>query len=239
MKTYKIIEKLFSKVKKEKVTISYPFTFKELLTILNEKGWALVRGLLFVKPFLKENKGFVFVGKGAKVQFGHKIKTGSGLNLMAYSTLNALSYEGVEIGNNFTLGKYAIIECTGVLRNVGNSLKIGDNVGINHYCFIGVRGDIIIGNNVIFGPRVNIFSENHNYDDLDIPIKHQGVTKDKTEIGNDVWIGANVSIMSGVKIGDGCIIAAGAVVTKDLPEFSIVGGVPAKIIKNRKTNPSN
>jgi len=234
MKTYKIIEKLFTKVKKEKVTISYPFSLKELMTIINEKGWSLIRGVLFIKPFLKKSKGFVFAEKGAKVQFGHKIKAGSGLNLMAYSTINALSYDGVEIGNNFTLGKYAIIECTGVLRNVGNSLKIGNNVGINHYCFIGVRGDIVIGDNVIFGPRVNVFSENHNYSNLEIPIKNQGVTKDKTVIGNDVWIGANVSITSGVTVGDGSIIAAGAVVTKDVPPYSIVGGVPAKVLKNRK-----
>ena len=153
---------------------------------------------------------------------------------MKDSLINALSYEGVEIGDNFTLGKYAIIECTGVLRNVGNSLKIGNNVGINHYCFIGVRGDVVIGDNVIFGPRVNVFSENHNFDNLDVPIKNQGVTKLKTVIGSDVWIGANVSIMAGVNIGDGCVIAAGAVVTKDVPAYSIVGGVPAKVIKNRK-----
>ncbi len=234
MKAYKIIEFFLSKVKKEKHILSYPFTFRELFTIMGNKGFSAIRGSLFIKPFLKQSKGFVFAEKGAKIQFGHKVKVGSGLNLMKYSTLNALSYSGVEIGNNFTLGKYAIIECTGVLRNVGNKLKIGNNVGINHYCFIGVRGDIIIGDNVIFGPRVNIFSENHNYDDLNTPIKHQGVTKDKTTIGNDVWIGANVSIMSGVNVGKGCIIAAGAVVTKDIPEYSIIGGVPAKIIKNRK-----
>lgn len=199
-----------------------------------DKGIGVLRGSLLIKPFLKKSKGIIFAEKGAVVQFGHKVKTGSGLNLMKHSTINALSYGGVEIGNNFTLGKYATIECTGVLRNVGNSLKIGNNVGINHYCFIGVRGDIEIGDNVIFGPRVNIFSENHNFDILNIPIKEQGVTKDKTIIGNDVWIGANVSIMSGVKIGNGCVIAAGAVVTKDIPDFSVIGGVPAKIIKNRK-----
>ena len=82
--------------------------------------------------------------------------------------------------------------------------------------------------------KKNIFSENHNFDKLDVPIKNQGVTKLKTVIGNDVWIGANVSIMAGVNIGDGCVIAAGAVVTKDIPAHSIVGGVPAKVIKNRK-----
>ncbi len=234
MKVYKIIEFLLSKVKKEKHILSYPFSFRELFTIMSSKGLSVIRGSLLIKPFLKRSKGFIFAEKGAKIQFGHKVKVGSGLNLMKHSTINALSYNGVEIGNNFTLGKYAIIECTGVLRNVGSSLKIGDNVGINHYCFIGVRGDIKIGDNVIFGPRVNIFSENHNYNDLTISIKDQGVTKGKTTIGSDVWIGANVSIMSGVTIGDGCIIAAGAVVTKDIPSFSIIGGVPAKVIKNRK-----
>jgi acetyltransferase-like isoleucine patch superfamily enzyme len=106
MNAHKIIEKLFTRVKKEEVTISYPFSLKELLVIINEKGWSLVRGFLFVKPFLKKSKGFIFSGKGAKVQFGHKIKVGSGLNLMEHSTINALSYDGVEIGNNFTLGKY-------------------------------------------------------------------------------------------------------------------------------------
>jgi acetyltransferase-like isoleucine patch superfamily enzyme len=233
MKAYKIIEFLISKVKKEQHTIAYPFNFRELFSIIGSKFVAVVRGFIFIKPFIS-SKGIVFAEKGASVMFGHKIKTGSGLNLMEHSTINALSYDGVEIGDNFTLGKYAMIECTGVLRNVGASLKIGNNVGINHYCFIGVRGDVEIGDNVIFGPRVNVFSENHIFEDLEIPIKNQGVKKDKTTIGSDVWIGANVSIMSGVTIGDGCVIAAGAVVTDDVEPYSIVGGVPAKLIKLRK-----
>jgi acetyltransferase-like isoleucine patch superfamily enzyme len=234
MSSNKIIETLFSKVKKEDAEFEYKFSFREISTILLEKGFAAIRGLLFIKPFLKKSNGIIFAARGSKIQFGHKITVGSGFNLMEYASLNALSYEGVEIGNNFTLGKYAIIECTGVLRNVGNSLKIGNNVGINHYCFIGVRGNITIGDNVIFGPRVNIFSENHIFNNLDIPIKNQGVEKKDTIIGNDVWIGANVSIMPGIKIGNGCVIAAGSVVTKDIPDFSVAAGVPAKIIKNRK-----
>lgn len=233
MKAYKVIEALVSKVKREEYTISYPFNFRELFVVLLSKFVGLLRGVFFVKPFLKQTKGFVFAEKGASVVFAHKIRAGSGLNLMENSTINALSYDGVEIGDNFTLGKYAMIECTGVLRNVGSSLKIGDNVGINHYCYIGVRGNVEIGNNVIFGPRVNVFSENHNFNDLNIPIKHQGVTRGDTKIGNDVWIGANVSIMSGVVVGDGCVIAAGSIVTKNIEPFSIVGGVPAKFIKKR------
>jgi len=234
MKAYKVIEFFLSRIKKEKHTLSYPFSLREFISIMTSKAFSAIRGTLFVKPFLKRSNGIIFAESGAKVKFGHKVKVGSGLNLMKNSAINALSYSGVEIGNNFTLGKYAMIECTGVLRNVGNSLKIGNNVGINHFCFIGVRGDIEIGDNVIFGPRVNVFSENHNYHDIAVPIKNQGVIKGKTVIGNDVWIGANVSIMSDVTIGDGCIIAAGAVVTKDIPAYSVIGGVPAKVLKNRK-----
>jgi len=233
MKAYRLLEILISKVKKEKYVIEYPFGFGELFSILLERLTSVIRGVFIIKPFLKRSKGVIFAQKGVRIKFGKKITVGSGLNLMEYSTINALSYDGVMIGNNFTLGKYAIIECTGVLRNVGSSLQIGNNVGINHYCFLGVRGNVVIGDNVIFGPRVSIFSENHNHFDREIPIKHQGVTKGDTIIGNDVWLGANVSVMSGVSIGDGCVVAAGSVVTKSFEPYSIIGGVPAKLIKQR------
>ncbi|WP_165614878.1 acyltransferase [Flagellimonas flava] len=150
-----------------------------------------------------------------------------------YSMINALCSDGVSIGDNFSMGHFSIIECTGVLRAVGERLTIGNDVGINHHCFIGVRGEVRIGNNVIFGPRVTILSENHNYTALDIPIKNQGETRYKTVIEDNVWIGANAIIMPGVTIAEGSIIASGAVVTKDTEKNSIVGGVPAKLIKKR------
>ena len=85
------------------------------------------------------------------------------------------------------------------------------------------------------GPDVVILTSNHKADRIDIPIGAQGMTgKRKVTIGNDVWIGQRVMIMPGVTIGDGCIIAAGAVVTKDVAPYSIVGGVPARVLKMRK-----
>jgi acetyltransferase-like isoleucine patch superfamily enzyme len=234
LKAYKLIEKIITSVKKEKYEISYEFNYFELLHILFSKLIALVRGAFLIKPFLKKSDGFIFASLNAKVIHGRKVICGRNLNLGRQSLINALSYEGVTIGDNFTLGDFAIIECTGILSDVGTKLTIGNNVGINHYCFIGVRGEIEIGDNVIFGPRVSMFSENHNFTDISIPIKHQGVTKGKTKIGNDVWVGAGVSIMSGVTIGNGCVIAAGAVVTKDIEPYSIAGGVPARVIKSRR-----
>ncbi len=87
----------------------------------------------------------------------------------------------------------------------------------------------------MMGPDVVIFTMNHRADRTDIHMGAQGMTeKRKVIIGNDVWIGQRVMIMPGVTIGDGCIIAAGAVVTKDIPPYSIAGGVPARVLKSRK-----
>ena len=228
-----ILGHIISTLKNQKYKIEYSFNSLEIAYILCSRLISIFRGSIFLKPRFKKSNGLIFMGRGVSVQYGRHLQCGKNLNLQAFSSINALSYNGVKIGNNFTLGKYSIIECTGVLRDVGNSLTIGNNVGMNHYCFIGARGDIIIGNNVIFGPRVSIFSENHNYSDQSRLINEQGVTKGKTIIGDDVWVGANVSIMSGVEIGDGCVIASGAVVTKSVSPYSIVAGIPAKVLKNR------
>jgi len=229
----KLLAKLISKIRKEEYKIAYDYTLRDIVAILSERAMALVRGMVMLRPFLGRSKGFVFAQRGVRVAFAGRIRCGRNFNLQEFASITALSEKGVDIGDNCTIGKYAIVECCGTLNDVGVYLKIGNNVGINHYCFIGVRGEIYIGDNVIFGPRVSIFSENHNFDDSTRLIKMQGVQKAKTVIGSDVWIGANVSIMSGVTIGDGVVIAAGAVVTKDVESYSVVGGVPARFIRKR------
>lgn len=227
-----MLSKLISKLKKEDYTVSYDFSFRETVFILLSKGVEIIRGFLVVKYKARTN-GLVFAQKGAKLIFPKKFTCGKNLSIGRHSLINALSLDGVTIGDNFSMGNFSMIECTGVLRGVGESLIIGDNVGINHHCFIAVRGEIVIGDNVIFGPRVTVLSENHNFDKLDVPIKNQGETRYKTVIGDDVWIGANAIIMPGVTIASGSIIASGAVVTKHTKQNTIVGGVPSKFIKNR------
>lgn len=86
------------------------------------------------------------------------------------------------------------------------------------------------------GPDVTILTHTHNIERTDIPMGQQGMRVSEVVIGNDVWIGMRVIIMPGVKVGDGVVIGAGAVVTKDVPDFAIVGGVPAKIIRYRNSN---
>lgn len=120
-----------------------------------------------------------------------------------------------------------------VKRNADVSMfiTIGDFSELGTNCII--QSNTAIGKNVIMGPDVKIYTRNHKFDRLDEPIQYQGHTEESVHIGNDVWLGANAIILPGVTIGDHSIVAAGSVVTKDIPPFAIVGGIPAKVIKYR------
>ena len=114
------------------------------------------------------------------------------------------------------------------------NLSIGKESGINSNTWINAMGGVKIGHNVLIGPFVIIHSANHRFNKLDICIQKQGWEMLSVNIEDDVWIGANAIILPGVTIGKGSVIGAGAVVTRDIPPYSIAVGVPAKIIKNRK-----
>ena len=114
-----------------------------------------------------------------------------------------------------------------------DGLNLGNDVSINHGCFLSCYGGLTIGNFVAIGHNTSIITTEHGFSDPNKPIKYQPVIKKPVRIGNNVWIGANVTILAGVTIADGTIVAAGAVVTKDVDkEGTIIGGVPAKHIKN-------
>lgn len=112
-------------------------------------------------------------------------------------------------------------------------LVIGHNSGIGMYSKIGSK--VTIGSNVMIAPECYIYTQNHNFNRLDIPMCEQGISKAKPVIiGDDVWIGIRVTILSGVKIGQGAVIGAGSIVTKNVEPYSIVAGNPARIVKFRK-----
>lgn len=120
----------------------------------------------------------------------------------------------------------------------GRLLIIGDRSGIGRNCL--VASDTQIGSDVMMAPEVIIFSHNHKFDSLDISMNKQGVTESKPVIiESDVWIGQRAILMAGVRVGKGSIVAAGAVVTKDVLPYSIVGGNPAKLIKMRRSSSVN
>jgi acetyltransferase-like isoleucine patch superfamily enzyme len=205
----------------------------DIVKILFFKLITFLRGLL-IRPFLKKSKSYLFMGKRCKIFFKNKISIGRSVTIGDNVEINALSRHGVTIGNDVSILKNTIIECTGVLRNLGEGLEIGNNVGIAQNCFIQVRGMVKIGNNVIFGPGVSIFSENHVFDNPELPVNVQGETRKGVTIEDGVWIGTRSVILDGVTVGKNSIIAAGSIVNKDVPAYSVVGGVPAKVLKERK-----
>lgn len=128
-------------------------------------------------------------------------------------------------GKNININKGAIFP---------TKLSIGENSGLGYMTYIPA-GEVNIGRNVMMGPWCIIYTTNHAFNRTDIPMIQQGLSAPQSvTIGDDVWIGARVIILPGVKIGNGVIIGAGAVVTKDVPNYAIVGGNPATVLKMRK-----
>jgi acetyltransferase-like isoleucine patch superfamily enzyme len=230
-----IIEKIIRKLKNNpdyKWESSY--SARDLFSVSLVRLCQAMRGL-FLKPFLKRSAGLVFVGTQVKVRHGYQLAAGKNLILDDNVSINALSINGITLGDHVSIARDAILFCTGVIAQKGTGITIGDRTGIGARAFLAGQGGISIGNDVITGPNIQIFSENHNFSDLSKTIKEQGVTRQATVIGNNCWLGGSVTILAGVTVGDGCVIAAGSVVTKSVPANSIVAGVPAKVVKSRDT----
>ena len=128
-----------------------------------------------------------------------------------------------------SLGKQSVIESYCCINNAVGDVIIGEHTRIGIHCT--VIGPVTIGSHVNLAQGITVTALNHNYEDKTQPIDMQGVSTNPIVIGDDVWIGANATILPGVTIGHHVVVAAGAVVTKDVPDNTLVGGVPAKPIK--------
>ena len=129
----------------------------------------------------------------------------------------------------FSLGDYSVVESYSCINNAVGDVIIGDHtrVGLHNT----VIGPVTIGNHVNLAQGITVTALNHNFTDHHLRIDEQGVSTTPVTIGHDICIGANAVILPGVTIGDHSVVAAGAVVTKDVPPHTLVAGVPAKIIK--------
>lgn len=198
---------------------------------------SLIRGfrILF---FFRKPKGMI-LGKGVSFFNISKIKWGKNLRLGNHVYISGLSKNGVEFGNNVSIGAFSRVVVSTSLNNIGNKIIIGNNVSIGEFSYLGGAGGLEIGNECIIEQYLSCHPESHNYGDLETEIRQQGVSRKGIKIGKNCWIGSKVTLQDGVTIGNGSIIAAGSVVTKSFSENSIIGGVPAKLIKSRKNDLQN
>ena len=226
---HKLTSKVVSVLKREPFELDPRIPITYLVSVIISRMVMAVNGFFLFGNIRRRT----YIAPSAKIKCTHKIKTGYNLSVGRGCYLDALSTDGISFGDNVSIGKYTCIECSGTLKDLGKGLIVGNNVGLGTHGFFGCAGGVSIGDNTILGNYVSIHSENHNFKDRSTPIRLQGVNRKGIKIGSDCWIGAKATILDGADIGNGCIVAAGAVVRGKIPPYSIIGGVPAKVIKER------
>jgi acetyltransferase-like isoleucine patch superfamily enzyme len=206
---------------------------RAVLALARVRGAMALRGALFARPRFRSARGLVFMGRGVRLSAAYLIHAGRSLTLDDHCVVDALSREGIRFGDNVKIGRFATLKCTGVATNLGRGVRIGDNSNIGDYGYVTGDGGVAIGRNVLFGPHVKVHAENHVFDRADLPIKEQGVAGRGVTIEDDCWIGSGAIILDGVTIGRGSVVAAGAVVNRSVEPWSVVGGVPARVLRTR------
>ena len=180
---------------------------------------------------ITKGKKKIFLGKSVKFFNKKNILIGDNVIIGDFVNFYALGDEPLRIGNNVNIGSFSQVVISTTFYDLGKFIQIGNNVGIGEFSYLGGAGGLEIGDDTIIGQYFSAHPENHNYEENDLPIREQGTTRKGIKIGSNCWIGAKVTILDGVTIGDNCVVAAGAVVTKSFPKCVLIGGIPAKILK--------
>lgn len=156
-----------------------------------------------------------------RARFGARCDVRSGLKLRLKRGAH------FEVGDSCVLDHDLTVECAGTLR-------IGHRVIFGHHCTLAAIESLEIGDDALIAEMVSIRDHDHAFSRLDVPIRTQGAVSSPTRIGKNVWLGAKVTVLRGVTIGDNTIVGANAVVTKDLPADVIAVGIPARVIRSRR-----
>lgn len=203
--------------------------------ILADAGPRALRGLL-LRPHLGSCAGVPLVGRGVRITNPQRIHCGRGFVVEDGAEIQGLSEGGMRFGDGVTIGRSAQLRPSGYYgRDMGVGLVVGSNSNVGPLSYLGASGGISIGANVLMAPAVVVLSEEHAIDDAARPIKAQGVRPAPTVIEDDVWLGARVTVLGGTRIGRGSVVGAGAVVTHDIPPYSVAAGVPARLIRERRS----
>jgi acetyltransferase-like isoleucine patch superfamily enzyme len=195
--------------------------YKYLLKIPAKKLICLLRGV--------KSGTNTFIAPAAGLKNPGNITLGSDVVIENFARLECIGKSaGLTIGDGSFIRPYTYLKAD------GGKITIGSKCTFNDFSFINGAGDVTIGNDVHIASHVVIVSMNHIYNDTAKHISAQGITCKGITIEDDVWIGTSAVILDGVTVGKGSVVAAGAVVTKTVLPYSIVGGVPAKLLKKRE-----
>ena len=209
-------------------------TAHDARTILARIARNALRGL-FWSSRLGACGGRLLVAPGVRIDSPERLHVGRGVKLEELVELQCLARDGVVLGDGVTIGRGASIRPSSYYGGeLGEGLSVGAGTAIGAFGWIGASGRVTIGRDVLLGPRVVILPENHRFAAPDRPIRTQGVERAGVTIEDDCWIGANVTLLAGVRVGKGSVVAAGAVVTRDIPPGSVAAGVPARVIRSRQ-----
>lgn len=204
-------------------TLILAFCWQQALALLRS-GTLLLRG--------RAPKGMIR-GRGVQLFNLPQIRWGRFLKLGDHVYCSAISTDGIRLGDQVSIGAFSRLVVSTTLDNPGRHIHIGNRVGIGEFAYLGGAGGLTIGDDCIVGQYFSCHPENHLFDNPNVPIRLQGVDRKPIVIGANCWIGSKVTILSGVTIGAGSVVAAGAVVTQSFPANSLIGGVPARLLRER------
>jgi acetyltransferase-like isoleucine patch superfamily enzyme len=203
-----------------------------LINIFRERFYLMIKhsitGIICLLRGITNRGINISISPRAKIKGGHRIRLGN--NGLVERDVMLIADEPnsfIEIGADTWLFYHCMLSTS------GGWIKMGNNCTVNSFAVLYGHGGLEIGNGVRISAHVVIVPMNHIYKNPAIPIWMQGETRNGIKIEDDVWIGAGAKVLDGVKIGKGSVIGAGAVVTRDIPPYSVAVGVPAKVIKKR------
>ena len=204
-------------------------------TVLAAVGWVpaiagvALRSIAY-KSILRMD-GVAAIEAGVRVRFASNIHLGEGAYIDEAVYLHATP-GGISIGAGSFIMHGAILHVYNFRDLPHAFIRIGRDSLIGEYNVLRGQGGITIGDRVYTAPMVQLLAVNHNFDDPSRPMVDQGITAEGIIVEDDVWIGAGAIVTDAVRIGKGAVVAAGAVVTSDVPPRTVVGGTPARVIKN-------